>query len=82
MGDGKPPKRQVVAEPELVLQVGEPGRVDVQHQVGPGLIVDGIAGVYIARIHQHHGAGTDLEVRLLVDIGTAPGRDRPDGKMY
>ncbi|MNY83451.1 hypothetical protein D3C86_2262270 [compost metagenome] len=29
MGDGKPPKREVVAEPELVLQIREPRRIDV-----------------------------------------------------
>jgi len=66
VSDGKPAKRRVLAEAELMLQIGQPRRLDVQHQVRPRLVVDRIAGMHIARIHQHHGAGTDLKLRLLV----------------
>lgn len=42
------PIAHVRAETQLVLQVRQPGRVDVHHLVRPRLIGDGIAGVYVA----------------------------------
>lgn len=45
------------------------------------MIVDRVAGVDIARVHQHHRAALDLEARLFVQIGTASARDRANGKM-
>ncbi|MNI15754.1 hypothetical protein D3C73_690580 [compost metagenome] len=72
---------KVLSESKLMLQVGEPRRFDVQHQIGPGLVIDRVAGMHIARIHQHHRAGADFERRLLMDVGTAPRGDRTHGKV-
>ncbi|MNR35688.1 hypothetical protein D3C85_1535520 [compost metagenome] len=64
-----------------MLQVGQPGGFDVQHQVRPRLVVDRITGVNILGIHQHHGAGADLKRRLLMQVSAAPCGDRTDGKV-
>jgi hypothetical protein len=69
------------AEAQLVLQVRQPGRVDVHHLVGPRLIGDRVAGVYVAGVHQHHRAGADLKGLGAVVVIAAPRGDHADGEM-
>ena len=71
----------VGTEPQLVLQVGQPRGVEVEHVIRPGLVMDRVARVHIAGVHQHHGAGADLEGLRAIVVIAAPGGDRTDGKM-
>lgn len=71
----------VGTETQLVLQVSQPRRVEVQHVIRPRLVVDRVARMHIARVHQHHRAGADLKRLRAVVVITAPGGDRADGKV-
>ncbi|MOA09331.1 hypothetical protein D3C78_1291540 [compost metagenome] len=72
---------QVFVKADTALQVSEPLGVDVQHHVGPRLIVDRVARVDVAGVHQYHRAALHLEVRAFVKVGAAPSGDRTDGKV-
>jgi len=63
-----------------MLQRAQPARVDVEHQVRPGLAVDGVAGVDRLRIDDHHGAAGDPLACRAVEVGAGAGGDRADGK--
>src|SRR3546814_13024663 len=59
----------------------QPLGVDVQHHIRPWLIIDRVARMDIAGVHQYDRTALYLEIRLLMKVGAAPGRDRPDGKV-
>ncbi len=60
----------------------QPGYIDEQHQVGPGFIVDGVAGMHHTWVHQHSGTRRHLDTPVTVQVGTAPTRYHPDGKAF
>ncbi|GGY11686.1 hypothetical protein GCM10007160_43290 [Litchfieldella qijiaojingensis] len=49
-----------------VAQACQPVGIDIQHQVGPGLVVDGIAGVHPVRVHQYQVPGIDVVLVMTV----------------
>src|SRR5690606_31334942 len=63
---------------QLALQRAEPAGIHVEHQVGPGLPVDGIAGVYGLRIDDHQRATLKPLARIAVEVGAATRGDRTD----
>ena len=71
---------RVVAEAQLVLQVAQPGAVDVEHAIRPGLPIHGVAGMHVTRVHQHQRAGRDLLARLFIEVGAAALGDGADRK--
>ncbi|MCY1424142.1 hypothetical protein D9M71_398780 [compost metagenome] len=58
----------------------QPGQVDEQHQVGPRLPCNGVAGMHHTRVHQHRGASTHLDALVTVQVGAASTGNHPDGK--
>ena len=70
-----------VAEPGLLLLALQPEVVDVEHQIGPGLVSDGIAGVHLFRVHQHQAAAADLLQAALVEVVAVAAGDGADGEV-
>ena len=69
---------RVVAEAQLVLQVAQPGAVDLKHPIRPGLAVYRVAAMHVAGVHQHQGACANLFARLFIEVGAATPGDGAD----
>ena len=83
---GIPARRHVegakrVAEASLFLLAAQPVGIEVEHQIGPGLSRDGIAGVHLFRVHQHQGARADLLPAALIEVVAVAAGDGTDGEV-
>ena len=83
---GIPARRHVegakrVAEASLLLLAAQPVGIEVEHQIGPGLVGDGVAGVHLFRVHQHQGTRADLLKAPLVEVVTVAAGDGADGEV-
>ncbi len=66
-----------IQQSRLVAQCGKPLGIHVEHQVAPGSVLDGTAGVHPAGVHHHQGTGPYVMAFVQVAEGTLPRGDRP-----
>lgn len=83
---GIPARRHVegakrVAEASLFLPAAQPVGIEVEHQIGPGLVGNGVAGVHLFRVHQHQGAWADLLPAALIEVVAVAAGDGTDGEV-
>ncbi len=75
-------KTVAVAAEQLLLQRAEPGEIEIEHDVRPTPIGDGVAGMRLLRVDDNQIAGADLHAPLAVDIGADAAGDGADGKEF
>lgn len=64
----------------MLLKRREPLGVHVKHTVGPLLVMDRVAGMHRAGIHEHHAAGTDQTATVTVEVGALSPDDGANGE--
>ena len=72
---------------ECLHRQGEPQRlqprpVDEQHQIGPRLPCNRVAGMHDPRVHQDGSARRNLMALIAIEVGAAPTGDHPNGKAF
>jgi hypothetical protein len=71
-----------LADAKVLLNAAEPGDVDVEHAIGPKVVVAGVAGMRVSRVHYNNRSSTDVFALFSVQIGTAAVYDYSYGERF